>query len=101
MSEVQSAYVLKLIDHWRRGVLETVEATEQAKQAYNAYLKQGMGKTVWVGGCQSWYMDEDGDLAMWPYSWKQWVREMREPKLEDFHRLAPAEAVPAPAEKAA
>lgn len=84
MSEVQSEYVLKLIDHWRAGELETVEATEEAKVAYNQYLQAGMSKTVWVGGCQSWYMDEDGDLAMWPYSWNQWVSELSVPKLEDF-----------------
>ena len=101
MSEVQSAYVLKLIDHWRRGELDTVEATEQARETYNAYLKQGMSKTVWVGGCQSWYMDADGDLAMWPYSWKQWVSEMSEPKLEDFYRRSPAARVSAPAQEAA
>ena len=60
MSEVQSKYVLKLIDHWRQGNLQTVEATEEAKVRYNDYLKAGMGKTVWVGGCQSWYLDADG-----------------------------------------
>ncbi len=107
MSEVQSNYVLKLIDQWRRDSLETVEATEEAKARFNAYLKAGMGKTVWVGGCQSWYLDPDGDPAMWPYSWEQWAQEMEEPDLGDFHRglparIAPAERVPPqPAEKAA
>jgi hypothetical protein len=102
MSEVQSRYVLKLIDHWREGTLETVEATEEAKVRYNEYLKAGMGKTVWVGGCQSWYLDPDGDPAMWPYSWDQWVKEHDEIDLDDFHHAAPAEIVPfEPAEKAA
>jgi len=102
MSEVQSRYVLKLIDHWRQGNLQEVEATEEAKVRYNEYLKAGMGKTVWVGGCQSWYLDPDGDPAMWPYSWDQWVKELEEPDLDDFHRGTPAEIVPiGPAEKAA
>jgi S-formylglutathione hydrolase FrmB len=66
-----------------------------------------MGKTVWVGGCQSWYLDADGDPAMWPYSWEQWVKELEEPVLDDFLqgvpvRTAPAEIAPLqPAEKAA
>jgi cation diffusion facilitator CzcD-associated flavoprotein CzcO len=102
MSEVQSQYVLKLIDHWRHERLQTIEATEDAKVRFNSYVKAGMGKTVWVGGCQSWYLDPDGDPAMWPYSWEQWVKELEEPELEDFHRRAPAEIVPLqPAEKAA
>ncbi len=89
MSEVQANYVLKLIEHWRRGDLETIEATEEAKVRYNRYLKSGMGKTVWVGGCQSWYLDADGEPAMWPYSWDQWVKELQEPDLDDFHRHPP------------
>jgi cation diffusion facilitator CzcD-associated flavoprotein CzcO len=102
MSEVQTQYLLKLIDHWRQGTLETVEATEEAKVRYNEHIKAGMGKTVWVGGCQSWYLDADGDPALWPYSWDQWVKELEEPDLDDFHRRAPAEVVPLqPAEKAA
>ena len=101
MGEVQGAYVLKLIDQWRQGELEMVEATEDAKIRFNAYIKQGMGTTAWVGGCQSWYLDADGDPALWPCSWKQWVQEMAEPDLADFHR-APPQRVPAtPLEEAA
>lgn len=91
MSEVQSAYILKLIDHWKQGVLETVEATEEAKARFNNYLREGMGNTAWVGGCQSWYLDGDGDPALWPYTWTQWVKELQEPELDDFHRHAPAQ----------
>jgi cation diffusion facilitator CzcD-associated flavoprotein CzcO len=101
MSEVQSKYVLKLIDHWRAGTLETVEATEAAKTRFNAHLREGMANTVWVGGCQSWYLDEDGDPALWPFTWQQWEKEMAEPDLDDFHRKPPAEVVPLhPAEAA-
>lgn len=104
MSEVQANYVLKLIDHWRQGRLATVEATGEARARFNAYLRAGMGKTVWVGGCQSWYLDQDGDPAMWPYSWEQWVKELEEPELDDFLQEAPVRKSPAelePAEKAA
>ena len=34
-----------------------------------------MKNTVWVGGCQSWYLDADGDPAMWPYTWQQWEKD--------------------------
>ena len=91
MSEVQTAYILKLIEHWKQGTLETVEATEEAKVRFNNYLRKGMGNTAWVGGCQSWYLDGDGDPALWPYTWQQWEKELQEPELDDFHRRAPAE----------
>ncbi|MEP4149058.1 MAG: NAD(P)/FAD-dependent oxidoreductase [Halioglobus sp.] len=94
MSEVQSAYILKLIELWKQGELPAVEATQEAKTNYNAYLRAGMSKTAWVGGCQSWYLDGDGDPAMWPYSWDQWVAEHEAPVLDDFIRRAPAELEP-------
>ncbi len=84
ISEAQADYILKLIDHWRRGELKVVEATEEAKQRFNRYLKMGMHKTAWVGNCQSWYMDAEGDLALWPYTWNQWLRELQTPDLQDF-----------------
>jgi cation diffusion facilitator CzcD-associated flavoprotein CzcO len=84
MSEVQSQYVLKLIAAWRRREFDEVSASESALKRFNEYLRAGMSSTVWVGGCNSWYLDDDGDPAMWPYSWKQWVKEMDEPDMSDL-----------------
>ena len=58
---------MTLIEQWRAGTLDQVEATEDAKVRFNQYLKDGMGKTVWVGGCQSWYLTADGKQTVnWP-----------------------------------
>jgi len=84
MSEVQTNYILQLIEQWRAGKFKAISAKPDALQRYNAYLKAGMGTTAWVGGCQSWYLDKDGDPAMWPYTWQQWVEEMQTPDYADF-----------------
>jgi cation diffusion facilitator CzcD-associated flavoprotein CzcO len=84
MSEVQGRYVMQLIDAWRKRQLATVEATHTAKKRFNDYIRAGMSKTVWVGGCNSWYLDADGDPALWPYTWQQWEREMAAPEFADF-----------------
>lgn len=84
MSEIQTQYVLKLIEKWQNKEFDEVSATDTALQNFNRYLKEGMKNTVWLGGCNSWYLDEDGDPAMWPYSWKQWVKEMDAPDMNDL-----------------
>lgn len=91
MSEVQARYVLQVIQAWRERRFDEIDVTPTAFADFNRYLKAGMANTVWVGGCQSWYLDADGDPAMWPYTWKQWVREMAAPKWSDFQlqRLNP------------
>lgn len=84
MSEVQTEYALKILKDWRLGKFNSIEAKKEAMERFNEYIRKGMKNTVWVGGCHSWYLDQDGDPAMWPYTWKQWTKEMKKPDYNDF-----------------
>ena len=84
MSEVQGDYVLKLINKWRGGTFDELEPKAEAIQRFNDYVKRGLKGTAWVGGCQSWYLDPDGDPILWPYTWAKWVEEMAEPEMADL-----------------
>ena len=85
MSEVQTDYVIKLIDKWRAHEFDEFEAKPQAIDDFTAYVKEGLKGTSWVGGCQSWYLDVDGDPILWPYTWQRWVDEMKEPQMEHIN----------------
>ena len=84
ISEVQTAYVLKLIEGWCRGEYDVVEPKQSATDAFAKTVKAGLKNTVWTGGCQSWYLDKDGDPILWPYTWQRWVKEMETPERRDF-----------------
>lgn len=84
MSEVQTDWVIKLMDRWRQGEYDEVEAPWESVNQFNAYVKEGLQGTAWVGGCQSWYLDADGDPILWPYTWQRWVDEMAEPQMQDL-----------------
>jgi hypothetical protein len=84
MSEVQVPYVIQLIERWRDGEYDEVACTQGALERFNRRLKGAMGDTVWTSGCQSWYLDADGDPLSWPFSWQQWKREMAVPVMADF-----------------
>lgn len=84
MSEVQTQYLVQLVQRWRRQEFDAVEVKPEAVQRFADSIKAGMGKTVWVGGCQSWYLDGDGDPILWPYSWQRWEKEMAVPEMGDF-----------------
>lgn len=84
MSEVQSGYILKVIQRWRENEFDEIDVKPAAVKRFNEYMKKGMENTVWVGGCQSWYMDADGDPILWPYTWQRWEQEMEEPEMADF-----------------
>ena len=84
MSEVQCGYVLKMIAHWQDERFDEFDVKTEAVKEFADYVRKGMANTVWLGGCNSWYLDGDGDPILWPYSWEQWEKEMSEPDLDSF-----------------
>lgn len=84
MSEVQTKYILQLIERWRKQEFDAIEPKATAVDEFHQHIKQGMQGTVWLGGCQSWYLDADGDPILWPYTWEQWVSEMERPDMTRF-----------------
>lgn len=86
ISEAQADYALQLIDLWQKGRLNKIEPTPEAQTRWNAELKAKLDKSVWSsGGCNSWYLDKDGDPITWPGSWRQFLESIATPELEDFH----------------
>ena len=48
-----------------------------------------MKSTVWVTGCKSWYLDRNGNPALWPWSFDRFRDEMQSPDLANFDRAHP------------
>ena len=88
MSEVQTRYITKIIERWRQNEFDAIEVKPAAVQRFADYMKKGMSKTAWVGGCQSWYLDGDGDPILWPYTFQRWENEMAEPTMNDFNTVS-------------
>ncbi|MCV6622829.1 MAG: NAD(P)/FAD-dependent oxidoreductase [Cellvibrionaceae bacterium] len=84
MSEVQTNYILKLIKDWQKEKFDEFDVKDSAVDTFNQRMKAGMKKTTWVGGCQSWYQDADGDPILWPFTWKQWCQEMDQIDYQDL-----------------
>ena len=61
-----------------------VAPSTAATQRFNADLREAMKGTVWVSGCRSWYLDKNGNPALWQWSFDRFRDEMRAPDLADF-----------------
>jgi hypothetical protein len=48
-------------------------------KAFEAEREAAVPKTVWVTGCRSWYLDDRGIPAVWPFSFDRFRAEMRAP----------------------
>jgi cation diffusion facilitator CzcD-associated flavoprotein CzcO len=67
MIESQVAYALDAIRTMRTRGLRSVEVRAAAQARYNDEMQRRLAKTVWAGGCKSWYLTRSGkNVTLWP-----------------------------------
>lgn len=88
VAELQFAYIMQLVDLLRTGRCREVSATHDALTAFEAARVEAAKKTVWTTGCRSWYLDDRGIPATWPWPFDRFRTEMAAPDLAAYD-LAP------------
>ncbi|MDT5000194.1 MAG: hypothetical protein QOK12_2299, partial [Mycobacterium sp.] len=68
VAETQSSYIVDWIERMRDDRLSSVVPTDDATDAYYNRLKAAFPGTIWVTGCQSWYLDDAGLPELWPWT---------------------------------
>ncbi|HEY5011901.1 MAG TPA: NAD(P)/FAD-dependent oxidoreductase, partial [Acidimicrobiia bacterium] len=79
VAELQMRYIMQLIERIRTGECHEVCATHDALDDFERAREQAAQHTVWVTGCRSWYLDDRGLPAVWPWSFKRFRDEMTAP----------------------
>ena len=84
VAEVQAGYAMRWIGMWREGRVSTIAPTEEATRRFNEQMRSAMPSTIWVTGCRSWYIGEDGTPEVWPWTPRRHRELLREPAVEEF-----------------
>ena len=84
VAELQFAYILQLVEWVRSGRCHEVSASASALEAFDAERIEAAKSTVWVTGCRSWYLDDRGIPASWPWTFDRFSDEMSAPKAEHY-----------------
>lgn len=84
VAELQFSYIMQLVERIRSGESREVCATREAMERFEAARVEASKKTIWMTGCRSWYLDDRGVPAVWPWPFERFREEMRSPKLEAF-----------------
>lgn len=67
MIEAQVHYILECLDLMKEQGTSEIEVREEAQKEFNDDLQLHMRRTVWVSGCQSRYLDKNGNnTTLWP-----------------------------------
>ena len=84
VAELQLDFILQLIEHAVGEGCDEIEASQAATDAFNARLIEATKGTIWVTGCRSWYLNDDGIPAAWPWTLQRFRDEMKTPDFSDF-----------------
>jgi cation diffusion facilitator CzcD-associated flavoprotein CzcO len=87
VAELQFGYIMQLVDKLRSGECVEISASHEALDEWEAAREEAAQKTVWVTGCRSWYLDDRGIPAAWPWPFRHFREEMAAPKLEHYELL--------------
>jgi hypothetical protein len=95
VSETQTGYILECIRLLEQQQGKALTPKREAAEDFQASLREAMKGTIWVTGCDSWYIDEEGSPTLWPWSAKRFHQVMRHPDFSDFD-LIDAASPPTP-----
>jgi cation diffusion facilitator CzcD-associated flavoprotein CzcO len=84
VAELQFAYVMQLVDRIRAGEAREISATHDALDRFEVERAEASKNTIWMTGCRSWYLDDRGIPAVWPWPFERFREEMAAPKLEAY-----------------
>jgi len=84
IAEDQADYAMWWINQIRDGNIRAAAPTEVATKDYNESMKAAMPQTIWVTGCNSWYLGKDGLPELFPWTPDRHRELLREPEPADF-----------------
>ena len=84
VAELQFGYIVGLVEQIRSGACREISATHAAMDHFEEERVEAAKHTVWTTGCRSWYLDDRGIPATWPWPFDRFRDEMAAPKLDAF-----------------
>jgi len=84
IAEHQWRYFDQLIDLVRGGECTSFAPTDAALEDYLSRRAEQAKKTVFASGSKSWYLDNNGVPAVWPWSFAYFEEVMAKPCREDY-----------------
>jgi cation diffusion facilitator CzcD-associated flavoprotein CzcO len=84
VAELQFGYIAQLIEQLQSGEAREISPTREAMEQLEAARVVAAKSTIWVTGCNSWYLDDRGIPATWPWSFARFREEMAAPKQEAY-----------------
>ncbi|EFV13913.2 flavin-containing monooxygenase [Segniliparus rugosus] len=83
-AELTAKYITHWLRRFRDDGVRTVEVTDEATKHFNEGVAEALGPTVWNTGCNSWYLNQNGAVDLWPYDRKTMTAMLTAPDESDY-----------------
>jgi cation diffusion facilitator CzcD-associated flavoprotein CzcO len=87
VAELQIGYIQQLVAQIRAGRCREISPSEAATAAFDAARVEAAKNTVWMTGCRSWYLDDRGIPAVWPWTFDRFREQMAAPDLTAYEQV--------------
>ncbi|MGY4650602.1 flavin-containing monooxygenase [Mycobacterium sp. URHB0021] len=84
VAETQADYAMRWINRIRDGHILAAAPTEAATKDYNEEMEAALPQTVWMTGCNSWYLGTDGLPELFPWKPVRHRELLANPDDDDF-----------------
>lgn len=89
-AERQCGYAIRMIQHMVVNGVKALAPTADATREFNDAVRKQMGSTIWSSGCRSWYMDKNGNIASWPWTFQHFEDMMGMPDFDHYEQFVEA-----------
>ena len=81
---MQPLFQIVFVAAARRSASKRAAASRAAMDEFEVRRVKAAEHTVWVTGCRSWYLDDRGIPAVWPWKFARFREELVAPDLEAY-----------------
>lgn len=84
IAETQIGYIMQSVRLFMEGRVSTLAPSANATEAFNTQVRNAMPDTIWMSGCTSWYIGQNGIPSAWPFSGARFREELATLDLNEF-----------------
>jgi len=102
MIEAQFSYIMDAIQKIQQQDIKYIDVKESVQTQFCQSMQDKMVGTAWTSGCNSWYLSDSGkNFTIWPDYTYNYIRQIKQINLADYHVEKLNEAVSSEATLAA
>ena len=83
-AETQARYICQIAKEMSEKRLLQIVPSQAAADRFNESVKARIPSTIWASGCNSWYIDKNGNVGSWPWTFEKFEEDLKTPNWDDF-----------------